>query len=438
METVTLLLFLGVLLACVALKLELLLALAAGYVIFFLYSRKKGFSTREILQMSWKGIQTVRNVLILFLFIGMLTALWRACGTIAVIITICVRFLQPSAFLLFAFLMNCGVSVLTGTAFGTAATMGVICMSIAGAMGLNPVLVGGAVLSGVFFGDRCSPVSTSALLVSELTGTDLFQNIARMVRSALVPFCGACAVYFALGMSTASGGGALPDVESIFAQGLVLHPAALLPALLVLVLAAFRVPVKRVLAASILTALVLYLTLQHGSISGLPVLLFSGFHLENQQLEALLGGGGILSMVRGGAIVCLSSSYAGIFEKTGLLHSLQAKIERLGKRRAFPAVLAAGTATALVSCNQTLAILLTHQLCGNLEDGPALALDLEDSVVVIAALVPWSIAAAVPLSSVGAPLTSICAACYLYFLPIWRLVSGGGVKSAYHTSTSDW
>jgi len=234
METVTLLLFLGVLLACVALKLELLLALAAGYVIFFLYSRKKGFSTREILQMSWKGIQTVRNVLILFLFIGMLTALWRACGTIAVIITICVRFLQPSAFLLFAFLMNCGVSVLTGTAFGTAATMGVICMSISGAMGLNPVLVGGAVLSGVFFGDRCSPVSTSALLVSELTGTDLFQNIARMVRSALVPFCGACAVYFALGMSTASGGGALPDVESIFAQGLVLHPAALLPALLVL------------------------------------------------------------------------------------------------------------------------------------------------------------------------------------------------------------
>ena len=35
------------------------------------------------------------------------------------------------------------------TAFGTAATMGVICMSIAQAMGLSPVLAGGAVLSGV-------------------------------------------------------------------------------------------------------------------------------------------------------------------------------------------------------------------------------------------------------------------------------------------------
>lgn len=436
METTALLLFLGALLACVILKLEILWALAAGYVIFFLYSRKKGFSFREIFQMSWKGIKTVRNVLLLFLFIGMLTALWRACGTIAVIITACVHVLQPSAFVLFAFWMNCGVSVLTGTAFGTAATMGVICMSIAQAMGLSPVLAGGAVLSGVFFGDRCSPVSTSALLVSELTGTDLFQNIGRMVRSALVPFLAACAVYFLLGLP-AAGEGALPDVGTLFARGLVLHWAALLPALLVLVLAAFRMPVKRVLAASIAAALALYLTLQQGSLSSLPQLLFFGFHLEDPELEALLGGGGIVSMLRSGAIVCLSSSYAGIFEKTGLLRSLQTKVEGLGARRAFPAVLAAGTAASLVSCNQTLAILLTHQLCVNLEEGPELALDLEDSVVVVAALVPWSIAAAVPLSSAGAPSASILAACYLYFLPLWRLLSSKSVKSAYQTSTID-
>jgi len=421
METVTLLLFLAVLLTCVVLRVEVLWALAAGYAIFFVYSLKKGFSSGEIAQMSWKGVKTVRNVLILLLVIGMLTALWRACGTIAVIITGCVRLIRPSAFLLFAFLLNCGVSFLTGTAFGTAATMGVICMSIAGAMGLNPVLAGGAVLSGVFFGDRCSPVSTSALLVSELTKTDLFQNIAAMVRSALVPFLAACAVYLVLGLGPA-GGGEVPDVQALFSRALVLHWIALVPALLVLVLAAFRVPVKRVLAVSIAAALVLYLTLQHGSAGRLPELLLLGYHADDPQLEALLSGGGVISMLRSVAIVCLSSSYAGIFEKTGLLRSLQAKIEALGARRAFPAVLGAGAAAGLVSCNQTLAILLTHQLCVNLEDGPALALDLEDSVVVVSALVPWSIAASVPLSSAGAPLSSICAACYLYFLPLWRML----------------
>lgn len=33
-------------------------------------------------------------------------------------------------------------------------------------IGMPPAMVGGAILAGVYFGDRMSPVSTSALLVS--------------------------------------------------------------------------------------------------------------------------------------------------------------------------------------------------------------------------------------------------------------------------------
>jgi AGCS family alanine or glycine:cation symporter len=71
--------------------------------------------------------------------------------------------------------------------------MGVICATMANTMGIDLVLVGGAMLSGVYFGDRCSPVSTSALLVAELTGTNIFQNIKGMIRTALVPF--ACLLF---------------------------------------------------------------------------------------------------------------------------------------------------------------------------------------------------------------------------------------------------
>lgn len=46
--------------------------------------------------------------------------------------------------------MNCLVSFMTGTSFGTAATMGVISMTIAGTAGANPVISGGAVISGCF------------------------------------------------------------------------------------------------------------------------------------------------------------------------------------------------------------------------------------------------------------------------------------------------
>lgn len=55
---------------------------------------------------------------------------------------------------------------------------------------------------------------------------------------------------------------------------------------------------------------------------------------------------------------------------------------------------------ALIACNQTLATMLEQQLCQNLADSDSnLAIDIEDSAVIIAPMIPWSIAGAVPLSS---------------------------------------
>ena len=77
-------------------------------------------------------------------------------------------------------------------------------------------------------------------------------------------------------------------------------------------------------------------------------------------------------------------------------------------------------ATSLVSCNQTLATMLTHQLCqSEVQEKERMAVFLENTAVVMAPLVPWSVAGAVPLSSVGAPTKAILAACYLYLLPLW-------------------
>ena len=77
----------------------------------------------------------------------------------------------------------------------------------------------------------------------------------------------------------------------------------------------------------------------------------------------------------------------------------------------------------MISCNQTLAIILSDSLCSKLEnDKKQFAIDLENSVVVIAPLIPWSIAGAVPLASAGAPTASLLLAGYLYILPIFTLI----------------
>ena len=86
----------------------------------------------------------------------------------------------------------------------------------------------------------------------------------------------------------------------------------------------------------------------------------------------------------------------------------------------------------MATCNQTLSSILTYQLHKDSADNmQQLALDLEDAVVVVAPLVPWSIAGGVPLASIAAPTASIFFACYLYLLPLWRL-SGSLLRRSAH------
>ena len=304
MAWLTLGVFAAVLLICIATGGPLLLALAVGLVLFLLYGRRAGFSWRELGRMCLDGIKTVRNILITFVLIGILTAFWRASGTIPAIVCYASSLIRPSILLLMTFLLNCLVSVLTGTAFGTGATMGVICATMAASLGLDVRLVGGAILAGVYFGDRCSPVSTSALLVAELTGTSIYSNIHRMVRTALVPFLGSCGIYLVLGF-TQNAGGDLPDLRTLFARVFVLHWAALAPAVVILVLSVLQINVKIAMSASILTALPLCLFLQHVPVPDLLKMVFTGYQTPDAQVGVMMNGGGIFSMVRVAGIVCL-------------------------------------------------------------------------------------------------------------------------------------
>ncbi len=127
-------------------------------------------------------------------------------------------------------------------------------------------------------------------------------------------------------------------------------------------------------------------------------------------------------MFRVFGIVCLSSSYGGIFRETGLLDGIRNQVEAFaGKTTEYAATMVTAVLTGSVACNQTLSIILTHQLCSGIpQKKEKLALDLEDTAVVIAPLIPWSIAGTVPLAAVGAPLSGLLFAFYLYLLPLWR------------------
>ena len=416
-----LLLFSISLIVCLLCQWSILYALLFGACIFFIYGLLEGHSLSDLFQMVVSGVLTVKNILIVFLLIGMITATWRASGTIAMIIFLGSKLVFPSIFVLLSFLLCALLSILIGTALGTAATMGVICISIARAMGINEFFVAGAVLSGVYFGDRCSPMSSSALLISELTETNIFENIKAMIKTSVVPFSLTCIFYLFLGMRSGVSTG-IVSVTALFEKYYHLHYLTLLPAVLMLLLSILKVNVRVTMGISIVLSFLIAYFLQGEPLGNLLYYLLYGYIHSNTDLNTMMQGGGILSMWRVSLIVGISSSYSGIFAKTKILKKPKEYIKILSNKMTdFGAVLVTGTISCIIACNQSLAVIMTQQLCQDIMRKEKLAITLENTVITVAALVPWSIAMAVPFQALEVPNVSAFYAVYLYFIPLWNL-----------------
>ncbi|MBM6731245.1 hypothetical protein OCV58_02390 [Megasphaera butyrica] len=416
--------FSAALIACLASGKSLILALLAGFLLFFSYGVKTGHPFSEMARLAVSGVKTAKNVIVTLILVGMLTAAWRVSGTIPYIVYHASQWCDGSAVLLASFLLCALVSALTGTSFGTAATIGVICMTIANNMNIPPMYSGGAIMAGAYFGDRCSPMSTSALLVAAITKTDIFTNCRLMVKTSIVPCLLTCAVYTAMGMLFQDGG-AHHDAAGLFRQAFTLSWITLIPAALVIILSARRIDVKIIMVISTAAAAVIAVSTQQLTPLEVLTVCLLGFHPADPALARLASGGGAVSMTDVVAIICISSSYAGMFSGTGFLRGIQGHMAALSRRATpFGAVIATSVATSMVSCNQTLATMLTHQLCQSVEPDPQrLAIHLENTVIVISALIPWSIACSAFLAIIDAPLSSVPLACYLYFLPLWNFIT---------------
>ena len=99
----------------------------------------------------------------------------------------------------------------------------------------------------------------------------------------------------------------------------------------------------------------------------------------------------------------------------------------------FVAAAASGTLMAAVACNQTLAIMLTHEVCRDeFRNAREFAVTLEDTAVVIPALIPWAIACSVPLATIGADPGALIFSWYLYLIPLWGMVRSVAARIAKH------
>ena len=421
---VAILLFSLSLIFCLLLKYSVIYALIVGYIIFVTYGLIKGHDLKVLMKKSFEGVLTVKNILLVFVLIGMITALWRASGTIAFIVYMGSKLISPSILILLTFLLCSILSFLIGTSLGTAATMGVICVSIGKAMGINPYYLGGAVLSGIYFGDRCSPMSTSALLITELTKTNLYKNIKLMLKISIIPFVTTCLFYLFLGLKSSTSPVSI-DATNIFKENYNLNIVVIVPAILIIILSLLKVNVKKTMLVSIVISFIIAIFFQKESVTSLINYCVYGFHHSNEKLNLMMKGGGILSMLNVGLIVAISSSYSGIFKETKMLVLMKKYLKEFSEKTSnYFVIFLSSIISGAIACNQSLGIILTYELCEELEDKQNMAIILENTIVLLAGLIPWNIAMAVPLKTIDIGLMSGLFAFYLYFLPLWNLFLG--------------
>ena len=429
-QILTLGLFVAGLIVCILASLSLLWALCFGAVVFSAHARSVGIPFPEVVRLLGKGVGRIANILTIFTLIGMLTGVWRISGTIPMLIDWALSLINPTFFVLWSFLLCAALSSLIGTAFGTVSTLGVVCMLMAHTAGFNEVLVGGAILSGVYVGDRCSPMSSSAALICALTHTDIYGNFKRMLRNGAAPFLLACAGYALLsliGPEHVMPEGATDALRANFH----FNVWVLLPALVILVFGVLRIDVKKAMATSIVLSCGAALLVQDCPLSSLLRAMLLGYHAPLEEL-AMLSGGGILSMVKVAAIVAISSSYSALIEKSGLLDSFEHMIESLALRiGAFRSTALVGLLTTALSCNQTLSIILTRQLCAHAQHNRReMAMYLENSVVLLSAVLPWSIAFSMCGLTLQQGPAIIPFALYLWMVPVyWCLRSRSVLQS---------
>lgn len=418
-------LFLAAVVACLVTGRSLIWAILWGLCLFFALGLRRGYSARNLAAMAWKKGKNALIVVPVFLMIGMVTGLWRSSGTISFFLYHGLKGIDPNWFVLMAFLLSAGLSFALGTSYGVCGTAGVVLMTLARSGGVSPAVTAGAVLSGAYFGDRCSPMSSCANLVAACTGTQLYRNVREMLKTALLPTLLSVAFYAVLSLRNP-----ITEVDAATLDALKSHFSltwpVMIPAAMMLVLPLLKLPVKWAMTASAAAAMVVSVAVQGMPLTDALHTAVFGFTPAQPELS-ILSGGGLMSMTTASVIVFVTSLYSGILEGIEALLPARKTADKLAdKIGLFPSVMAVSTLVVMVFCNQSVMVIMDEQLmadsyekrgAGRLER----AMDIANSGVTIAGLIPWSIAISVPLTMLGADYSAVPFAALLYLIPLCYL-----------------
>jgi NhaC family Na+:H+ antiporter len=379
--------------------------------------------------------------LLILLAIGGLIGSWVLSGTIPYFVAVGLRLVDPDTFVLTAFVATALMSVMTGTSWGSAGTIGVAMMGMASALNAPLEVVAGAVVSGSYFGDKLSPLSDTTNVAAIAAGANLYGHIRHMLYTAVPSFVAAGVVYsFVTSAGDAQSSAGLPeaartmlrDIDLVYAQSwmVLIPPAAILAAI------ALRISPVLGIVSSTVVALIVGVVVQDFSVVNAVDAAMNGFSTEmidrgsvsvpalSAPFQTLVSRGGIYSMVSTLVIVFSAILLTGAMEVSGALNLIVNRLIAIA--RSVFGLIAATMASGLLMISLSSHASVTALIVGNLFQrsyadkklAPEnLSRSIEDSVTLIDPILPWTVSGVFMATTLGVPT--------LEYLP-WAIFCLGG------------
>lgn len=429
----------------------MVVALALGYGVFKINAEsiiissafiagiialKLGYTWEDMQNAIIEKIASALPATLILWSVGLLIGALVYSGAVPMIIYYGVQMINPKLILVTAFLSSAILSIVTGTSWGAAGTIGVAMMGIAGGLGVSLPATAGAVVSGAFFGDKLSPLSDTTNLAPMAAGSELYEHIKHMLYTTVPASLVALVVYLFVGFS-ASGDLVRPDsvqlmmdqLDTMFNFNILL----LLPFILVILGSVKKWPTIPTMLGTSLLTVVLGAAVQGFNVVDGFTSLISGFDITmtgftgtpTEEVIKLINRGGVASVTSTTVLIFCAMGFAGIVSVSGMLDVVLDLLMSKVKSTAgiIISTIVSCFTVAFVTGSSYLSILVPGELFKDVYPKKNLhpknlSRTLEDSGTVLVPLIPWSAAGAYMAATLGVDT--------LEYLP-WAIMNYSGM-----------
>ena len=356
----------------------------------------------------WENWKSIFVPILILLLVGALAGTWLVSGVIPAMVYYGLQVLSPEIFLPATVIIAAVISIATGSSWTTSATVGIALVGIGTALGINPGMIAGAVISGAYFGDKMSPLSDTTNLAPAMAGTDLFTHIKYMAYTTVPTIIITLIVFGIISATIETSGEAdisslLTTIDTTFniSGWLFIVP------LIIIALILFKTKPTIALSAGVVAAIIfafifqpeILASISESSTTAMLQAIFSDVSIEtpNETLNELFSSTGLMGMFWTILLIICAMVFGGVMDGIGALARITKELLKLATTifGLFATTVISCLGLNVIASDQYLALVIPGKMFKQAYEDRGLAPEnlsrtLEDSGTVTSVLIPWN------------------------------------------------